>query len=57
MRQIAAGTGVPCLHSPELARALFRECKVDQSVPAHLFEQLAPVYRWLMKRPGNRIFS
>jgi flagellar biosynthetic protein FlhB len=48
---------VPCLRSPELARALFRECKVDQAVPAPLYRQLAPVYRWLMKRPGNRIFS
>lgn len=57
MRQVAARSGVPCLHSPELARALFRECKVDQAVPAHLYTQLAPVYRWLMKRPGNRIFS
>lgn len=57
MRMIAARSGVPCLRSPELARALFRECKVDQAVPAPLYRQLAPVYRWLMKRPGNRIFS
>lgn len=57
MRKIAERSGVPCLHSPELARALFRECKIDQAVPAHLYTQLAPVYRWLMKRPGNRIFS
>lgn len=57
MRLLAAQSGVPCLHSPSLARALFRECRVDQAVPAHLYVQLAPVYRWLMKRPGNRIFS
>lgn len=57
IREIATRSGVPCLRSPELARALFRECKVDQTVPAHLYTQLAPVYRWLMKRPGNRIFS
>ena len=57
MRLLAARSGVPCLHSPELARALFRECRIDQPVPAHLYTQLAPVYRWLMKRPGNRIFS
>jgi flagellar biosynthetic protein FlhB len=43
------------LRSPELARALFRECGIDQPVPAHLFESLAPVYRWLMSRPRNRI--
>lgn len=57
MRLIAARSGVPCLRSPELARAIFRECKVDQAVPTRLYAQLAPVYRWLMKRPGNRIFS
>ncbi|WP_158543423.1 EscU/YscU/HrcU family type III secretion system export apparatus switch protein [Dyella solisilvae] len=57
MREVAGRAGVPCLRSPELARALFRECRIDQAVPAHLYQQLAPVYRWLMKRPGNRIFS
>ena len=57
MRAMAAQNGVPCLRSPELARALFRECKVDRAVPPHLYKTLAPVYRWLMKRPGNRIFS
>jgi flagellar biosynthetic protein FlhB len=57
MRSKAASAGVPCLRSPVLARALFRECGVDRAVPDHLYAQLAPVYRWLMSRPGNRIFS
>jgi flagellar biosynthetic protein FlhB len=57
MRALAAQHGVPCLRSPELARTLFRECKVDRAIPAHLYKPLAPVYRWLMKRPGNRILS
>lgn len=57
MRSKAAAAGVPCLRSPALARALFRECGVDRTVPDHLYSQLAPVYRWLMRRPGNRIFS
>jgi len=57
MRTIAANAGVPCLRSPELTRALFKECRIDEAVPAHLYIQLAPVYRWLMKRPDNRIFS
>lgn len=57
MRMLAAQSGVPCLRSPELARALYRECKIDRPVPAHLYTPLAPIYRWLMKRPGNRIFS
>lgn len=55
MRRLAERHGVPMLRSPELARALFRECGVDEPVPAELFGQLAPVYRWLMSRPGNRI--
>lgn len=57
MRMTAARSGVPCLRSPELARALYKECKIDRPVPQHLYRTLAPVYRWLMKRPGNRIFS
>lgn len=55
IRVLARRSGVPMLRSPELARALFRECGIDQPVPAHLFESLAPVYRWLMSRPRNRI--
>ncbi|MEI7037477.1 EscU/YscU/HrcU family type III secretion system export apparatus switch protein [Fulvimonas yonginensis] len=55
MRKLAERHGVPMLRSPELARALFRECGIDEPVPAELFGQLAPVYRWLMARPGNRI--
>jgi flagellar biosynthetic protein FlhB len=57
IREIAASSGVPCLRSPELARALFRECAIDQVVPGHLHAQLVPVYRWLMSRPGNKVFS
>lgn len=57
IRKVAANSAVPCLRSPELARAIFRECRIDHPVPSHLFDQLAPVYRWLMKRPGNRIFT
>lgn len=55
MRELAGRHGVPMLRSPELARALFRECAIDEPVPPELFGQLAPVYRWLMSRPGNGI--
>ena len=57
MRMSATQAGVPLLRSPELARALYKACKIDQPVPHELYKTLAPVYRWLMKRPGNRIFS
>jgi flagellar biosynthetic protein FlhB len=55
MRKLAERHGVPMLRSPELARALFRKCGIDEPVPAELFGHLVPVYRWLMSRPGNRI--
>lgn len=57
IRELARRNGVPVLRSPELARALFRECGLDQPVPQHLFESLAPVYRWLLSRPGQRIHT
>lgn len=55
MRDAAWRTGVPHLQSPELARALFKACRIDAPVPEALFVQLGPVYRWLMSRPGHRI--
>lgn len=55
MREIAWRAGVPQLQSPELARALFRACRIDAPVPEELFTQLGPIYRWLMARPGHRI--
>lgn len=55
IRKLAAQSRVPVLHSPKLARALFRECGIDHPVPGQLFGQLAPIYRWLMSREGNPI--
>jgi flagellar biosynthetic protein FlhB len=55
MREVAWRAGVPHVHSPELARALFRITRLDAPVPEPLFVQLAPIYRWLMTRPGHRI--
>ncbi|GAB3040375.1 flagellar biosynthesis protein FlhB [Oleiagrimonas citrea] len=54
MREYAARHRVPVLQSPKLARALFKQCGIDQPVPASLFTQLAPVYRWLMARDRSR---
>jgi flagellar biosynthetic protein FlhB len=55
MRLLAVRHGVPQLRSPALARSLFQECKLDEPVPPHLFQELAPVYRWLLSRPGQRV--
>lgn len=55
IRREAALAGVPSLRRPELARRLFRECAVDQPISPAVFRDLAPIYRWLMSRPGQRI--
>lgn len=49
IRQVAEESGVPVVHRPELARALYRTVAVGQSVPEGLFvavaEVLAMIYR------------
>ncbi len=55
MRLLAVRHGVPQLRSPALARSLFKECRLDEPVPPHLFQELAPVYRWLLSRPDQRV--
>lgn len=57
IRRIAVRRGVPILRSPVLARALFRDCGVEQPVPGRLQQQLVPIYRWIMSRPGHKVFS
>jgi flagellar biosynthetic protein FlhB len=57
IRRIAIRRGVPILRSPELARALFRDCALEHPVTGRLQEQLVPIYRWVMGRPGNKVFS
>lgn len=55
IRREAALAGVPTLRRPELARRLYRECAVEQPVSPAIYRDLAPIYRWLMGRPGQRI--
>jgi flagellar biosynthetic protein FlhB len=50
IRTVAGRHGVPLLRSPELARALYRECDIDAPVPEALYGQLAPLYRKMMGR-------
>lgn len=57
IRRIAIRKGVPILRSPELARALFRDGGIEQPIPGRLQQQLVPIYRWVMSRPGHRVFS
>ena len=50
IRQVASRAGVPIVRSPVLARALYRECDIDGSVPEHLYADLVPIYRKLLGR-------
>ena len=57
IKEIARAHGVPILHRPELARALFAACEVGQPIPDALFlavaEVLAMIYRLRRQRAGN----
>jgi flagellar biosynthetic protein FlhB len=57
IRRECAAAGVPLISRPELARRMFRECEVGQPISGSLYRELAPIYRWLMARPGQRILT
>ncbi len=57
IRAQASRHGVPMTRDPELARALYREVAIDAPVPEDLYRRLAPVYRWLIGLPRQRILS
>jgi len=53
IRTLAARHRVPAWPSRALARALYRECGIDQMVPEHCYKELAPLYRQLWARTGT----
>ncbi|HEY0199041.1 MAG TPA: EscU/YscU/HrcU family type III secretion system export apparatus switch protein [Rhodanobacter sp.] len=55
VRALAARHGVPVVRSPQLARALYRECDIDAPVPESLYAQLAPVYRQVLARRSGTL--
>jgi flagellar biosynthetic protein FlhB len=57
IRRIAAHRGVPVMRSPELTRALFRECGVDDPIPESRYVEVGVIYRWVMGRPGHKVRS
>ncbi|HVI55103.1 MAG TPA: EscU/YscU/HrcU family type III secretion system export apparatus switch protein [Luteibacter sp.] len=57
IRRMAANHGVPMMRSPELARALFRDCDVDDAIPADRYTETGLVYRWVMARPGHKVHA
>ncbi len=50
IRRLAGRHQVPVMRVPALARALYRDCDIDHTVPEALYGELAPVYRTLWKR-------
>ncbi|MET4674922.1 MULTISPECIES: EscU/YscU/HrcU family type III secretion system export apparatus switch protein [unclassified Luteibacter] len=57
IRRAAARHGVPMVRSPELARALFKACDIDEPIPADRFTEVGKVYRWVMARPGHKVHA
>lgn len=57
IKEVARAHGVPILHRPELARALFATCEVGRPIPDALFlavaEILALIYRLRRQRTAN----
>lgn len=47
IRQRASRHGVPIVRSPALARALYKECEIDQMIPQSRYQALVPIYREL----------
>lgn len=53
IRALAYRHRVPIVRVPALARALNRECEIDDMVPPGLYAELAPVYRELWASKGG----
>jgi len=57
IRRLAARHHVPIVRTPELTRALFRECGIDDPIPEARYTDVGAVYRWVMNRPGHKVRS
>lgn len=57
IREIATEHGVPVVERPELARALYKACEVDQEIPIELYQAVAEVlaYVYQLKRTGAKM--
>lgn len=47
IRRRAFRHSVPIVRSPALARALYKECEIDQMIPQSRYQALVPIYREL----------
>lgn len=49
IREVASNSKVMLVEAPPLARALYRQCKVDQEIPAALYAAVAQVLTYLFQ--------
>ena len=49
IRTIAREHGVPIVENPPLARAIYRQVEVGESIPGDLFEAVAEVLAYLIR--------
>lgn len=57
IRQLARHHGVPVLHRPPLARALYAVGRLDAPIPDAMQDDVAHVYRWIIAIPGNKVVN
>ncbi|WP_261591506.1 EscU/YscU/HrcU family type III secretion system export apparatus switch protein [Pseudoalteromonas holothuriae] len=48
IRSQARRYSVPTIQNKPLARKLYKETRLNKPVPAHCFDDLAPIFRWLL---------
>jgi flagellar biosynthetic protein FlhB len=53
--QMAEESGVPLLHAPPLARALFTHAELGRDIPAPLYNAVAEVLAWVYQIRRSRV--
>ena len=54
IREIAEEAGVPIVHAPPLARALYRDVDLGQRIPEELFQAVAEVLSFFFRTAATR---
>ena len=57
IRRTAEDNGVPIVESPPLARTLYRACRVDDEIPAPLFQAVATVLAFIRRLEGRPLLG
>jgi flagellar biosynthesis protein FlhB len=53
----ATKLSIPIVRVPILARALYKECEINNPIPLDQQLNVAKIYRELIKMPGSKVFS